>query len=96
MQNFKIIIHDCFLGVPTSPVKKNILTDSSHLLKKARDAIFIQKKVQDICWIILTLLFSVLDSILQYFQTVCSNSAFYLHIAIEMTSSPMEKSKLPP
>ena len=44
MQNFKIIIHDCFLGVPTSPVKKNILTDSSHLLKKARDAIFIQKK----------------------------------------------------
>ena len=77
--------------------KKNVLIDSSHLFKKARDAIFIQKqKLQDICWFIFTLLFYVLDSILQYFQTILSNLAFYLHIFIEMTSPPMEKSKLPP
>ena len=76
---------------------KNVLIDSSHLFKKARDAIFIQKKkLQYICWFILTLSFYVLDSIPQHFQTILSSLVFYLHIVIEMTSSPMEKSKLPP
>ena len=93
-QNFKIIIPGCFLGVPISSAKKECI-DSSHFFKKARDAIFIQKrKLQDICWIILTLLFYVLDSMPQYFQIILSNLVFYLHIATEMTTTMVMRMKI--